>query len=155
MSIMRRLRSVRLARSLRDDRGFTLLEVLVVVVIIGILAALVGPSVFRRIGESRQVAAQNQITMFASALENYRLDAGTYPSTEQGLDALWSKPGLPPVPAVWSGPYLMQAPPNDPWGRPYLYRFPGEHNPGGYDLYSLGSDGMLGGEGEARDVVNW
>lgn len=149
------MHKLRRSRLVNETDGFTLLEVLVVVVIIGILATLVGPAVFRRIGESRQVTARNQIGMFASALESYRLDVGSYPTTEQGLEALWTRPTLPPTPAVWAGPYLLQAPPNDPWGRPYLYRAPGERNSGGYDLYSLGADSQPGGEDEARDVVNW
>lgn len=141
--------------SFRGNRGFSLLEVLVVMTIIGVLATLVAPAVFRRVGESRQVTARNQIVMFASALESYRLDVGQYPTTEQGLNALMERPTIPPIPSHWNGPYLMQNPPNDPWGHPYLYRFPGEHNRGGYDLYSLGADGQPGGEGESRDVTNW
>lgn len=140
---------------LKDNRGFSLLEVLVVMTIIGVLATLVAPAVFRRVGESRQVTARNQIVMFASALESYRLDVGQYPTTEQGLRALLEKPTIPPIPAHWNGPYLMQSPPDDPWGRPYVYRSPGEHNRDGYDLYSLGADGQTGGDGESRDVTNW
>lgn len=139
----------------KGSRGFTLLEVLVVMTIIGVLATLVAPAVFRRVGEARQVTAHNQIVMFGSALESYRLDVGQYPTTEQGLAALLDRPTLPPIPANWDGPYLMQAPPNDPWGRPYIFRSPGEHNRDGYDLYSLGADGLTGGEGENRDVTNW
>jgi general secretion pathway protein G len=138
-----------------DDQGFTLLEILAVVVIMGILATLVGPSVFRRLAESRQVTSKDQIELFATALEHYRLDNGQYPSTEQGLNALWQQPTLPPVPANWNGPYTMKAPPQDPWGKDYVYRAPGERNTGGYDLFSLGSDGQQGGEGEARDITNW
>lgn len=152
---LRRLMLRRFPRLWKDDRGFTLLEVLVVVVIIGILATIVGPAVFRRIGESRQVTGKNQLELFAAALENYRLDVGQYPTTEQGLAALWGKPTLPPIPSVWNGAYLMKEPPKDPWGKEYGYRSPGEHNRDGYDLFSLGSDGQPGGDGEAKDVVNW
>ena len=138
-----------------DTAGFTLLEVLVVVAIIGVLATIVGPSVFQNIGRSKQTTAQNQIAMFASALENYRLDVGRYPSTEQGIDALRTKPTLPPIPANWHGPYLLNDPPIDPWGTRYQYRYPGQNSVGSYDLFSLGADGQPGGEGENQDVVNW
>ena len=135
--------------------GFTLLEVLVVVAIIGVLAAIVGPSVVQNVGKSRQTTARNQIVMFASALENYRLDIGQYPTTEQGLAALYAKPTLPPIPSGWNGPYLLNRPPKDPWGNDYHYRRPGERNPNSYDLFSLGADGQIGGAGENQDIGNW
>ncbi|NLY10192.1 MAG: type II secretion system major pseudopilin GspG [Firmicutes bacterium] len=144
-----------LKRVVADTLGFTLLEILVVVAIIGVLAAFVGPSVFQNISRSRQTAVVNQIAMFASALENYRLDVGRYPTTEQGLQALTNKPTLPPIPQNWNGPYLLSEPPLDPWGQPYNYRYPGERNPGSYDLFTLGADGQIGGEGENRDIGNW
>lgn len=146
-------------RKVRDrfaaNDGFTLLEILVVVAIMGVLATLVGPSVFQNVGRSRQTTARNQIAMFASALENYRLDVGAYPTTEQGLQALRTRPTLPPIPANWNGPYLLNDPPADPWGRPYSYRSPGQHNPDSYDLFSLGADGQPGGDKENADIGNW
>lgn len=138
-----------------EEDGFTLLEILVVVAIIGIIASFVGPNVFQNIGRSKQVTAQNQIVMTASALENYRVDVGRYPSTEQGLMALRVKPTLPPIPSNWQGPYLLAKPPKDPWGREYQYRYPGHRSPDGYDLFSYGADGLLGGEGEDQDIGNW
>lgn len=140
---------------LASEKGFTLLEILVVIAIIGIIASFVGPSVFQNIGRSKQVAGQNQIVMLASALENYRVDVGRYPTSEQGLSALWIKPTLPPIPSYWYGPYLLAEPPKDPWGNEYQYRNPGQRNPSGYDLFSLGADGLVGGEGEDRDIGNW
>jgi len=131
-------------------RGFTLLELLVVMVIIGLLAAYVGPKFFSQIGKSEIKAARAQIDGLEKALDQYRLDVGRYPSTEQGLAALMARPGSE---KKWSGPYLKKAVPDDPWGRPYVYRQPGEH--GEYDLLSLGKDGQPGGSGEAEDINNW
>lgn len=130
--------------------GFTLLELLVVMVIIGLLAGYVGPRFFSQIGKSEVSTAKAQIDAFGKALDQYRLDVGRYPSTEQGLDALVVAPGGE---ARWQGPYLRKAPPLDPWGNPYRYRQPGEH--GEYDIYSYGTDGQPGGEGIAADIVNW
>ncbi|MBE3574575.1 MAG: type II secretion system major pseudopilin GspG [Firmicutes bacterium] len=135
--------------------GFTLLEVLVVMMIIGLLAAFVAPSVFHRLDESRRVAAQNQIAIFGTALENYRLDVGQFPTTEQGLPALLEPPSVPPAAEHWNGPYLEKKVPLDPWGHAYVYRCPGDHNPRSYDLYSYGKDGREGGTGPDADVVNW
>jgi general secretion pathway protein G len=137
------------AAGARQARGFTLIELVVVVVIIGLLAALVGPRLFGRVGKSRQAAAQAQIELFGVALDNYRLDVGRYPATEAGLAALQANPGTD----GWDGPYLKKEVPADPWGRAYVYRAPGEH--GEYDLVSLGADGAPGGEGEDADVVSW
>lgn len=131
-------------------RGFTLLELLVVMVIIGLLAAYVGPKFFSQIGKSEVKAARAQIDALEKALDQYRLDLGRYPTTEQGLAALVERPAGE---QKWSGPYLKKAVPNDPWGRPYNYRQPGEH--GEYDLLSLGKDGQPGGSGEAEDINNW
>ncbi len=133
----------------RREGGFTLIELLVVVVIIGLLAGLVGPRLFGRVGKSKQAAAQAQIELFGAALDNYRLDVGRYPPTEAGLKALQTNPGA----EGWDGPYLKKDVPNDPWGRAYVYTAPGEH--GDYDLASLGADGAAGGEGEDADVVSW
>ncbi len=131
------------------DRGFTLVELLVVMVIIGLIAALVGPRLFPKLGKGKQSAAKAQIELLGQALDQLRLDVGRYPSTQEGLNALMVNPGI----EKWEGPYLKKELPVDPWGRAYLYQQPGTH--GEYDLYSLGSDGAPGGEGEAADVASW
>lgn len=135
---------------LRKRSGFTLLELLVVMVIIGLLAGYVGPKYFGQIGKSEVKAAKAQIDAFEKALDQYRLDVGRYPPTDAGLAALVSKPANEPK---WAGPYLKKAVPSDPWGRPYAYKSPGEH--GEYDLLSFGKDGRPGGSGEAADITNW
>jgi general secretion pathway protein G len=136
-------------------RAFTLIEILVVIVVIAVLAALVAPNVFRHVGSAQDAAARSQIEMLGAALDAYRLDNGRYPTTVQGLDALWRQPTMDPRPTKWTGPYLRKEVPLDPWGRPYVYRAPGEVNPWGYDLLSYGADGKLGGEGEAGDITSW
>lgn len=133
----------------RDCRGFTLIELLIVMVILGLLAALVAPKMFQKVGTSKIKAAKAQIALLGTALDAYRLDVGRYPTTEQGLSALRVNPGFD----TWDGPYLPKDVPKDPWGRDYVYRCPGQH--GDYDLYSLGADGREGGEGENADVVSW
>jgi general secretion pathway protein G len=135
---------------LRGARGFTLLELLVVMVIIGLLAGYVGPKYFAQVGKSEVKAARAQIDAFEKALDTYRLDTGHYPSMEQGLNALMVQPANEPK---WSGPYLKKAVPMDPWGKPYMYKQPGEH--GEVDLFSYGKDGQPGGTGDAVDIVNW
>jgi general secretion pathway protein G len=137
-------------RSIARLRGFTLLELLVVMVIIGLLAGYVGPRLFSQIGKSETKAAKAQINALESALDQYRLDTGRYPSTEQGLAALVTKPANE---ARWAGPYLRKNIPDDPWGKPYLYKQPGER--GEFDLFSYGKDGAPGGTGDAADVTNW
>ena len=132
-----------------SQRGFTLIELLIVMIILGLLAALVAPKMFQKVGTSKQKAAKAQISMLGTALDAFRLDVGAYPSTELGLDALRKNPGQ----GAWDGPYLSKDVPKDPWGRPYVYRSPGDH--GDYDLYSLGADGQEGGEGENADVLGW
>ena len=132
-------------------RGFTLLELLVVMVIIGLLVGYVGPRYFAQIGKSEAKAARAQIDGLEKALDQYRLDTGHYPSTEQGLAALNERPSGE---ASWSGPYLKRAVPMDPWGRAYVYRLPGERG-NDYDLLSLGKDGQPGGQGDAADIGNW
>ncbi|QOJ22393.1 MAG: type II secretion system major pseudopilin GspG [Gammaproteobacteria bacterium] len=134
----------------KAERGFTLLELLVVMVIIGLLAAYVGPKYFSQVGKSEIKMAQAQIDALEKALHQYRLDVGSYPATEQGLVALVNRPNNE---ARWQGPYLSKLPPADPWGRPYIYKYPGERAE--FDLLSLGKDGQPGGEGEAADITNW
>jgi general secretion pathway protein G len=136
---------------LRRARGFTLLELLVVVVIIGLLVAYVGPKYFGQIGKSETVAARAQIEAFEKALDTFRLDVGRYPSTEEGLNALVVRPESA---SAWSGPYLKKGVPNDPWGRPYTYRTPGSKPGSDYDIVSLGKDGQPGGTAERADVRN-
>lgn len=131
-------------------QGFTLLELLVVMVIIGLLAGYVGPKYFEQIGKSETKTAKAQIDALGKALDQFRIDTGSYPTTEQGLEALNKNPGNNPK---WAGPYLKKNVPNDPWDKPYLYKSPGEHSD--YDLYSLGKDGQQGGTKEAEDVTNW
>src|SRR5437762_9171399 len=136
---------------LRHRRGgFTLIEILVVIVVIAILATLVAPNVFQHVGAAKSATAKSQIEMLGAALDAYRLDNGSYPNTQQGLDALWTRPTIDP-PANWRGPYLRKPVPIDPWGRAYLYAFPGTQNPTGYDLISYGQDGKPGGTGEDAD----
>jgi general secretion pathway protein G len=132
------------------EGGFTLLELLVVIVIIGLLAGLVAPRYFDQVAKSNTKVARAQIDSLEKALDQYRLDVGLYPTTEQGLAALNNKPQNL---EKWAGPYLKKAVPADPWGAKYLYKSPGEH--GDYDLSSLGSDGQPGGTGEAADVQSW
>ncbi len=134
----------------RRQRGFTLIELMIVIVIIGLLAGLVGPRLFGYLTQAKQKSAKAQIELFGTALDAFRLDVGRYPTTEEGLKALREKPaGL----EAWKGPYLQKEIPMDPWGRPYLYKSPGDH--GEYDLFSYGLDGVEGGEGENEDVVSW
>lgn len=135
----------------RIARGFTLIEILVVVVILGILAAIVVPKVMERPGEARVVRAQQDIRGIASALGLYKLDNFVYPTTAQGLDALVNKPSGQPDAPNWKG-YLDNLP-KDPWGRPYQYQSPGQY--GAFDVFSWGADGKPGGEGENADVGNW
>jgi general secretion pathway protein G len=131
-------------------KGFTLLELLVVVVIIGLLASYVAPRFFSQVGKSEVKVAQAQIDALEKALHQYRLDIGRYPGTEQGLEVLVKRPANVPK---WQGPYLAKAVPLDPWGKAYQYKFPGEH--GDFDLWSFGRDGRPGGGGEDADVTNW
>jgi general secretion pathway protein G len=131
-------------------RGFTLLELLVVMVIIGLLAGYVGPKYFSQIGKSEIKVARAQINALEKALDQYRLDTGRYPSAEQGLTALFARPSNE---QKWAGPYLKKDVPQDPWSHPFAYKIPGEH--GEYDLLSYGKDGQPGGSGEAADITNW
>ena len=133
-------------------KGFTLIEIMLVVIIIGILVAMVLPRLVGRSEQARTSAAKADIhSNLALALDMYELDNGFYPTTEQGLNALRSKPTSSPAPINWNGPYLKKAP-LDPWGKTYIYKSPGEHNPKDYDLATWGADGVEGG---SDDVTNW
>lgn len=135
----------------RTQTGFTLLELLVVLGIIAMLAGIVGPQVMKHMGESKTKAAKVQIEDLAATLDMYKLDVGSYPTSEQGLQSLVESPEGA---ARWNGPYLRKGKiPLDPWNQEYHYVSPGEH--GKFDLYSLGSDAKEGGEGEDKDLVNW
>ena len=131
----------------RKERGFTLLELLVVIVIIGLLAGYVAPRYFSQVGRSEIQVAKAQIESIEKALDQYRLDMRRYPSAEEGLQALVNKPESAPA---WSGPYLKKAVPNDPWGRPYVYRTPGQKSE--FELFSYGRDGKPGGTGDDADI---
>ena len=134
----------------RRQAGFTLLELLIVVIILGLLAALVGPRLFGTLDKAKRQIAKTQIAQLEEALAQFRLDVGRYPTSDEGLEAL-----VTPVEGLegWNGPYLEKGVPKDPWGHPYVYRCPGEH--GDYDLLSLGRDGEPGGSGEDADVTSW
>lgn len=139
-----------LNQSPAKSKGFTLLELLVVMVIIGLLAGYVGPKYFSQIGKSEVKATRAQLDGLGKALDQFRLDTGHYPTMEEGLVALVKHPTNEPK---WDGPYLTKDVPVDPWGSPYVFKSPGEH--GEYDLFSYGKDKQPGGEGEAADIVNW
>ncbi|RDE22364.1 type II secretion system protein GspG [Motiliproteus coralliicola] len=137
------------------QQGFSLVEILVVLVIIGLLISIVAPSVLNRADDARIKKVQADIKSISTALKLYRLDNFEMPTTEQGLDALRVKPSLAPVPKNWKeGGYLDEMP-ADPWGRPYLYLSPAEFGDGEFDLYSLGADGVRGGDGQKADIGNW
>lgn len=140
---------------LKQEKAFTLIELMVVILIISIIAAFVFPTVFKKISRSKCIGAQAQIEIFGVALDSYRLDNGIYPTTEQGLKALRQEPSTAPLPKNWDGPYLKKEIPLDPWGKPYIYISPGEHDSEGYDLLSYGADGEEGGEKDAKDIVSW
>lgn len=133
-----------------NSKGFTLLELLVVLVIIGLLAGYIAPKYFSQIGKSEVKTAKAQINSLEQALDHFRLDVGKYPSTDQGLASLVTNPGID----KWDGPYLAKGLPKDPWGKDYQYASPGTHH-NDYDLYSYGKDEAEGGEGENQDIVNW
>ncbi len=135
------------------SKGFTLIELMVVLVILGVLAAIIAPKIMDRPDEARIIAAKQDISSVVQALKLYRLDNIRYPSTEQGLQALVSKPSIEPIPTNWkSGGYLERLP-NDPWGHPYLFLNPGRN--GEIDVFSWGPDGQSGGEGKDADIGNW
>ena len=136
---------------LRSRGGFTLIELMVVMIILGLLAALVAPKMFGKLGKAKTNSAYAQIELLGTALDSFRLDTGRYPTTSEGLEAL-----VNPLPGIqeWVGPYLKKSEiPLDPWKNPYIYESPGVH--GEYDLYSYGKDNAEGGDGEDRDIVSW
>ena len=135
----------------RREAGFTLVELLVVLIILGLIAAFAAPQVLKYLGGAKTDSAQIQIERLSGVLDLYRLDVGRYPSEEEGLAVLIEAPAGA---ENWNGPYIKRADSlTDPWGRPYVYRYPGEH--GAYDLYSLGADGQEAGDGEDQDVTSW
>jgi general secretion pathway protein G len=136
----------------RSRAGVTLIEMLVVVTIIGLFIALVGPKLWSKVDEAKITAARNQIVNFQTALGAYKLDTGNFPTTEQGLQALRVRPADVPQ---WNGPYLPQDVPKDPWSTDYQYRFPGEHVPDEPEIVSYGADRQPGGEGIYADIVSW
>ena len=144
------IKTIRNFSELRNARGFSLIELLIVMIILGLLASLVGPRMFGKLGMAKQKTAKTQIEMLMTALDSYRLDVGKYPSGQDGLEGLVNSGG-----DKWDGPYLPKGKevPNDPWDNPYLYQNPGEH--GEVDIISLGADGQSGGEGEDADVGSW
>jgi general secretion pathway protein G len=139
----------------RVRSGFTLIELLVVIAIIGTLAAIVGPAVFRNVGDSKTSAARSQIELYSTALNSYRLDNDVFPSSDQGIEALRTMPTTGDLPRNWRGPYVSKVITPDPWGRPYIYLGPGKSNPQSFDLYTLGRDGHVGGTGEDADITSW
>jgi len=145
------LKRRRLAAERHGEHGYTLVEILVVITIIGLIVALVGPRVLNYLGESKVKTARIQIQSFESALDLFYLDTGRYPGSSEGLGALVQRGGGT---TTWNGPYLKGGNvPNDPWGKPYVYRSPGEH--GSYDIISYGADGQEGGTGTAADITSW
>ncbi|MBE02141.1 type II secretion system major pseudopilin GspG [Marinobacter lutaoensis] len=140
-------------RQPETQRGFTLIEIMVVMVILGLLVAIVAPNIMGRSDQAKVTIAQTQLKNIQSALDLYRLDNSHYPSTQQGLEALVSKPSGTPEPRNWNPDGYLKSVPEDPWGTPYQYVSPGTEGP--YDLYSLGSDGQEGGDGDAADISVW
>ncbi len=134
----------------KPQRGFTLIELLVVLAIITLLAGLVGPQVLNRLGGAKSQTALVQIRDLEAGVETFMLDVGRFPTSDEGLEALVRDPGNA---SGWNGPYMRRGIPQDPWGRDYHYRYPGEH--GAFDIYSLGRDGSPGGTGEDAEVTNW
>ncbi len=138
------------ARKSINEKGFSLIELLVVIIILGLISALVAPKFFGKVDKAQTKTTKAQIELLGSALDDFRLDNGRYPTSEEGLNALREKPGEL---ENWDGPYLPKAIPLDPWNKQYIYKCPGEH--GDYDLYSYGRDGVAGGEKSDQDIVSW
>jgi general secretion pathway protein G len=145
------MRTSRIRKSRRGEAGVTLIEMLVVVTIIGLFIALVGPSLFKNADRAKVTAARTQLDNFMTALGSYKLDTGTFPTTEQGLKALREKPADL---EQWAGPYLPKDVPKDPWEHDYVYKFPGDHGDEP-DIISLGADGQPGGDGFNADIFSW
>lgn len=143
----------RTPQNLKANRGFTLIEIMVVMVILGLLVAIVAPNIMGRSDQAKVTVAETQLSNIANALDLYRLDNSQYPSTQQGLEALVSKPSGSPEPKNWNPDGYLKSVPEDPWGSEYQYVSPGTEGP--YDLYSYGSDGQEGGEGDAADISAW
>lgn len=141
---------MKVMKRINSKMGFTLIELLVVIIVLGLLAALVAPRMFGKVGKAKQNTARAQMENFSTALDAFRLDNGRLPSTAEGLAALRVRPANLPN---WDGPYLSKEIPKDPWGRPYIFKSPGEH--GDYDIISYGADGAPGGDGENKDIVSW
>ena len=135
------------------QRGFTLIEIMIVIVIMGILASLIVPKIMGRPDEARIIAAKQDMASTLQALKLYKLDNQRYPTTEQGLQALVTKPAVSPVPSNWKGSGYLEKLPKDPWGNPYQYLYPGIHSE--LDVFSLGADGATGGEGNDADIGSW
>ncbi|RJP84107.1 MAG: type II secretion system protein GspG [Desulfobacteraceae bacterium] len=150
MGVRKKGKMMKEMKRIKRNAGFTLIELLIVMIILGLLAALVAPRMFGKVGTSKQKAAKSQMSLFETALDTYRLDVGKYPTTEQGLAVLREKPGDTDD---WDGPYLPKEVPVDPWGQAYIYTNPSEH--GDYDIQSYGADKQPGGEGENADIVSW
>lgn len=143
-------------RETRRRAGFTLIEILVVILVLGVLAALVAPNVFQHVGASKTTAVKSQLELIGSALDAYRLDNDSYPVSDQGLAALLAAPQSAPQPRNWRGPYLKKTVPADPWGNPYQYSSPGKVDPKHeYELMSYGRDGKEGGTGDDADLRSW
>lgn len=140
----------RLDQAMKNQAGFTLVELIVVVIIIGLLAGLVVPQFIKQEEKATAKAAKAQIELFGTALDTFRLDVGRYPTSQEGMAALMQKPGGVDR---WDGPYLRKDLPPDPWGTPYVYKSPGDH--GVYDIISYGADGAPGGDGNNRDITSW
>lgn len=135
--------------------GVTLIELLVVLAAIAILASVVGPALFQNVGDAKISAARTQIEMMTTALGSYRVDTDAFPTSEQGLEALRSRPSTGEIVRNWRGPYLAKVVPTDPWGRLYIFVSPGVANPTAFDLYTMGRDGRIGGTGEDADITSW
>ena len=138
----------------KADKGFTFIETIVTIAIILILSATVGFSAIKYVDRARTAACRNQIETFRLALQAYFLDCGSYPTEAQGLQALWEKPTMPPIPARWDGPYIDRQLPLDPWGNDFVYSNPGERNLP-FSIMSFGADGRAGGEGKNADIHSW
>ena len=143
------LRLLQIEQERTAQKGFSLIELLIVMVILGLLASLVGPKMFGKLGMAKQKTAKTQIEMLMTAMDSYRLDVGKYPSSQEGIDALVENSGSD----KWEGPYLQKGVPKDPWDNDYQYNNPGEH--GEIDIFSYGADGQSGGDGENTDVGSW